>query len=346
MLSQSGVESAIREHMRAGLDRDIIGSPAVQHLRDSSGLPFLRDCGSELRLIWALCIDWYNPLLNKVAGKAISVGVIAFICLSLPPHLRLLEHNIYHCGEIPGTEEPTLDASNNFLDPVLSDLQVAYHPGVHLTQTHDYPKGRNTKSALVPVIADTLASKKVTGNCNHRGKFFCSQCRLPLFEINNLNPATWPPPLSRAEHEEIARRWLNASTKTEQKNEFKTHGIRWSPLWNLSYYDPSLAAIVEAMHVILLGLVPRHCRDLLELNIKDLQDEDDEISPEVMQRARKALSKGTRSALKALTMDAIKALCLEQNITATAPTNGRRRKADYIGALLVRFTWDLSLPHS
>jgi hypothetical protein len=346
MLSQSGIEQAIRKHLHGELgheSRDIIGSPAVKNIRDPSGLPFLRDCGSELRLVWALCIDWYNPLMNKIAGKAISVGIIAFICLSLPPHLRLLEQNIYKCGVIPGPQEPSLDANNNLLDPVVSDLQVAYNPGVHLTRTHDHPTGRNTRSVVIPVIADTLASKKTTGNCSHRGKFFCSHCRLPLFDINNLDQATWPPNLNRDEHEKIARSWLNASTKTQQKNIFTTYGVRWSSLWNLSYYDPSLAALLEAVHVILLGLVPRHCREMLGLNIKDLQEQEDEIPLQVMQHARKVLSTPTRAALKTLSMDVLKALCLERNIAVRAVTKGRRKKADYIEGLLVGLPRHLSL---
>ena len=347
MLSQRGIEQAIHEHMHQELKhelRDIIGSPSVKNFRDPSGLPFLRDCGSELRLVWALCIDWYNPLMNKVAGKSISVGIIAFICLSLPPHLRLLEQNIYKCGVIPGTQEPSLDAINNLLDPVVSDLQIAYNPGVHLTRTHDHPAGRNTRSGVILVIADTLASKKTTGNCSHSGKFFCSHCRLPLFEINNLDQATWPPNLNPNEHKKIAQRWLNASTKTERKTLFTTYGIRWSSLWNLSYYDPSLAAQLEAVHVVLLGLIPRHCREMLELSIKDLEEQDDEIPLRVMQHARRVFSTTpTRSALKGLSMDVLKALCLEQNIAVRTATKGRRKKADYIAGLLVRFPRGLSI---
>ena len=338
MLSQGGIEKAIRDYMHDGLlhERDVVGSSGVKGLRDSSGLPFLRDCGSELRLVWALCVDWYNPLMNKVAGKAISVGVIAMICLSLPPHLRLLEHNIYHCGAIPGTKEPSLDANNNFIDPIVSDMQTAYDPGIHLTRTHDHPRGRNTLSALILVIADTLASKKVTGHCSHGGKFFCSHCRLPLYDIRNLDRTTWPPAFTRSQHEDIARRWLNASTKTEQKTIFTTYGIRWSSLFGLTYYDPSLSAILEAVHVVFLGLVPRHCRDMLGLNIKDLQDEEEEIPPKVMENARKVLATGSRTAVKTLSMDVLKALCLERHVSVGAPTTGRRKKTDYIAALLVR----------
>ena len=104
MLSQPGIESAIHAHMHNGaLDRElheIISSPNLTQSQDSMGLPFLRDCGTEIRLVWAICVDWYNPRTNKASGKSVSTGtgVISMICLSLPPHLWVCEELIYDAG--------------------------------------------------------------------------------------------------------------------------------------------------------------------------------------------------------------------------------------------------------
>ncbi|KAF9524697.1 hypothetical protein CPB83DRAFT_773347, partial [Crepidotus variabilis] len=94
---------------------DIMSSPSIEALKDASGAPFLSQGGDELRLVWALSIDWYNPRLNKASGKSVSSGAIAMTCLSLPPHLRNLEENVYLAGVIPGPHEPSVDATNNFI---------------------------------------------------------------------------------------------------------------------------------------------------------------------------------------------------------------------------------------
>jgi hypothetical protein len=339
MLSQPGIEDEIYTHMHSGaLDRelrDIINSPTLTQLRDPMGLPFLRDCGTEIRLVWALCVDWYNPRMNKASGKSVSTGVISMICLSLPPHLRLREGLIYDGGTIPGPQEPAVDAINEFLDPLTNDMRVSYDPGVYFSQTHKYPNGRVARSAVVPVISDTLASKKVTGHCGHRGKYFCSRCRLPRFDIDNLDMATWPPGLTRCEHEQLAGDWLKASTMAKQNALVTSQGIRWSALLKLSYWQPSWI-ITEGLHVLFLNVIPRHCRDLLGLNLKGLQDEDNvEIPPETMEQAMKILARRSKSSLKSLPMNILKALCLEQHVTVPPPAKGRRKKSEYISALLV-----------
>ncbi|KDR65230.1 hypothetical protein GALMADRAFT_50692, partial [Galerina marginata CBS 339.88] len=188
---------------------------------------------------------------------------LAMVCLSLPPDIRYLEENIYLSGLIPGPREPALSAVNHFMAPLMHDLQVSYECGVYYSSTYQHPAGRISRSILVPVIADTQASKKVTGNCAHGSKYFCSRCRLPRNQISNIDPQTWPPGLTRAEHEVFAEAWRSAHNKNQQKLLVSTNGIRWSALLLLSYWKPSDWTITEGAHVLLLGIVPRHCRDLL-----------------------------------------------------------------------------------
>lgn len=267
MLSRSGIEKAITLHMRNSATqeelRDIMSSTAIRELRDTSGEPFVREIGDDLRLVWALSIDWYNPRTNKASGKAISFGMIIMICLSLPPLLRYKEENIYLAGIIPGPQEPSVDATNHSLSPLIQDLQRSYEQGTYLSQTHDHPLGRKTQSAIVPLIADTLASKKATGHHGHASKkYFCSRCRLKKPNICNVDPQTFGR-LSSLEHREYADQWKNAPSKAKQNSLLQAHGIRWSVLLTLPYWQPSDWTITEGLHVLLLGVVRRHCRDLL-----------------------------------------------------------------------------------
>ena len=343
MLAQPGIEESIRIHLQSRASQeelhDIISAPQLARLLDPDGLPFLRDCEPELRLVWALCADWYNPYMNKKAGKSVSSGVVAMVCLSLPPHLRLLEENIFYYA-FPGPHEPHADMMEHLLNPLIFDLQVAYDQGVFFSYTHSYPSGRMSRSAVVPVVADTMASKKITGHCGHASKYFCSRCRLPHSEISNIDMATWPPGLSRTDHVRLAEKWRNSSTKQEQDRFLRADGVRWSPLLWLQYWLPSDWTVIEGVHILLLGDIPRHCKDILGLSLNDLPDDEEQVHPQdvdpkLMQRARQKLSTGAKGPLRSLSMTVLKALCVERDVCLPPPTRRGRKKEEYIMALLV-----------
>jgi hypothetical protein len=348
MLSRPSIEDAIQSHQRTCALNDelvdIIGSPALRGLRDPDGLPFLGDYGTELRLIWAIAADWYNPYHNKISGKKASTGVINMICLSLPPELRTREEHMYLAGLIP-EGEPSVDATNYIIDPLIYDMQVAYEQGTYFTRTHNYPTGRIIRSAIVPLIADTMGSKKVSGHCGHRGRYFCSRCRLPLSEIDNLDAATWPPGLTREEHCRLAAEWLAAPTKAQQDKFVSSYGVRWSSLLRISYWQPSLWSVQDLVHIILLGVVPRHCRELLGLNLKGLDDEDEIIPEDVMKRSRNYVLKGCRKSLKSLRVNVLKALCGEYSLSIPRPAKGRIKKDQYVDALLVGWSSTSCTPY-
>jgi hypothetical protein len=341
MLARPGIEEAMQSHMESGSVQDeltdIMASDAVRGFLDHKGLPFVRVDGTELRLVWSLSADWYNPRSNKAAGKVVSSGAIAMICLSLPPELRYLEENVYLAGVIPGPKEPAVDATNHFVTPLINDLLVSYKRGVRYSRTHLHPAGRISRSAVVPVIADTMASKKVTGNCGHGATYFCSRCRLPRNAIDNLDPKTWPRGLTRLEHEEIANDWQLADSKFARDKYFKKHGIRWSPLVLLPYWQPSAWTITEAVHVLLLGLIPRHCRDLLGLNFNDLPSDDAEDDPPTTREIEQGNTflRDRPNKLSSVKMKVLKALSYERGVVLPPLKSGRRTKKDYIFALLV-----------
>ncbi len=346
MLARPGIEDAIALHMQSGLLEkeliDIMSSPTLRGFEDHTGHRFVQTQGDELRLVWALSTDWYNPRGNKASGKAVSTGAITMVCLSLPPSLRTLEENVYLCGLIPGPQEPSVDATNHFMVPLINDLIVSYECGVYYSRTHCYPRGRTSRSAIVPVIADTMASKKVTGNCSHSATYFCSRCRLHRDCIGNIDPTSWPIGLTRWQHKMLATKWRDAESKASQGSLFKEHGIRWSPLLLLPYWQPSAWTITEAVHVILLGLIPRHCRDLLGLNFKDLpsDDLDDEDPPSFAQleKAKRILDSSIPGKLQSLKLNVLRFLCLEKGVQLPPPKKGRRTKREYISALLVRLS--------
>ncbi|KAJ3739971.1 hypothetical protein DFH05DRAFT_1406384 [Lentinula detonsa] len=60
--------------------------------------------------------------------------------------------------------------------------------------------------------------------------------------------------------------YKNAQTLVERKAIFETHGVRWSSLWLLDYWNPTRMLVIDTMHCILEGLVHYHCRHVLRLD--------------------------------------------------------------------------------
>ena len=99
-----------------GRMHDIYESPAWSSLR-----PFLQ---SPYHLVFALYIDWFNPLTNKIAGmsvnfgvrikinkslgKVVSCGAIILYCLNLPISIRFHCENTLTIGMTPSPYAPTI----------------------------------------------------------------------------------------------------------------------------------------------------------------------------------------------------------------------------------------------
>ncbi|KAF8488720.1 hypothetical protein F5888DRAFT_1639058 [Russula emetica] len=76
--------------------------------------------------------------------------------------------------------------------------------------------------------------------------------------IENLDRCTWPK-RDVGEHVWLVRRWRDAQTTKEQETLFKDHGIRWSALLDLPYWNPILFTTIEPMHIFDAGLLQTHC---------------------------------------------------------------------------------------
>ncbi|KAJ7186317.1 hypothetical protein GGX14DRAFT_332746, partial [Mycena pura] len=60
--------------------------------------------------------------------------------------------------------------------------------------------------------------------------------------------------------------WKNATSQAERDKIFMEHGVRWSELWRLPYWDPTRMGVVDTMHCILEGLIHYHCRKVLRID--------------------------------------------------------------------------------
>lgn len=133
---------------------------------------------------------------------------------------------------------------------------------------------------------------------------------------------TWPPGItSREEYVEKATLWKEASSK-DQKILFEEHGIRYSELLRLPYWNPVSYVVIDSMHGILLGLLRHHCRVLWGMNIRAVdgdgsrpQTKNTNVpSAERMLEAWEILRRGTNKDLEKLGARVLKQLCIQANV--------------------------------
>ena len=74
MLSRPGLEAILDEGTVRVSDfylHDIKDGDAIRELKGPDGKPFMDGCKRrELRLVWSISIDGFNPLKNKKIGRA------------------------------------------------------------------------------------------------------------------------------------------------------------------------------------------------------------------------------------------------------------------------------------
>ncbi|TFY77450.1 hypothetical protein EWM64_g6562 [Hericium alpestre] len=184
---------------------------------------------------------------------------------------------MYLVGVVPGPSKPSLDQINHALRPLVDDLSRFWKPGVFLSRTSEHKEGRHVFAALIPLVCDLLGAKQVAGFSSHNSKYFCTYCLLPIDEIENFNKETWPP-CDFEEHKVRAKLWRDAKTVEERDKVFNDFGVRWTELFRLEYWNAILFIVVESMHLLYLGLLATHCREIWGMDVKML-DGDATFSP-------------------------------------------------------------------
>ena len=323
---------------------DIKDGTRVRELGDPDGAVFWDGLKrGELRLAWSLSIDWFNPRGNKAAGKSTSTGSIVMACLNLPPSLRYRPENLFLVGIIPGPREPSVEKIGHYIELIVDMLNRSWRDGTKFECTESSDRGRTERSMLVVIVADLVASRKITGVASHSSKdFFCSLCGLAKAEINNLDRTTWPT-RTRAMQKKAAEEWRDATTKKERKRLFAQTGVRWSPFWKLDYYDPTKMGAADAMHNLFLGLVQFHVREVL--GIEDVQSEKHRpVTVKEMNRAKRTLATLNTKALNRERIPVLRELCTQKGIDIGEKKKWKKKILVQMleaSHLLVSFKWAL-----
>lgn len=223
------------------------------------------DRGDEGRYAFALHVDFFNPEGMKVRGASVSSGIISMACLNLPLDIRYKPENLYLAAIIPGPKQPSLENLNHYIRPLMQDLAVSWERGVWYSKTANFPRGRLTRSAIALAVCDLPAARHLSALASVGSHFICSACSCyHKTNYGRVDYKNWIPH-DKERLREYAELWRDAATSGERNRLFKEHGVRWSELWRLPYWDPARQLVVDSMHCILKGLVQHHVRTLLGL---------------------------------------------------------------------------------
>lgn len=247
---------------------DIHESRIWKEFKGPDGQQFTARSGN---LVFAMFVDAINPFGNKASGHHVSITFVVLVCLTLPVTLRHRPENIFLVGIAPGPREPSLEQMNWILLPLVTQLQNIWSPGLLLARTHSCPRGRLVRAALIPFIADIPSLRRSLGFPSARARYFCSCCHLINKEIENLDPQSWRI-RTKEEHKIWAHEARDAETVEERQTIFETHGVRYSVMVELDYWNIIDFHVVDSMHNLLLGLLAWHLRRFWSM--KDVKNEE------------------------------------------------------------------------
>ncbi len=234
--------------------------------QEIDGLPFL---ALPYNFCLTLNVDWFQPFKRTTH----STGVMYLAIQNLPRKERFLSENVIVAGVIPGPNEPK-KTINTFLGPLVDELLQLWEGVVMKASNGSFVLVR---AVLSCVACDIPAARKVCGFLGQNGRLGCSIC-LKQFPTESFGQhpdfsgfirSEWPQ-RSIDVHHEKAKEHSECKTHSAQIDIEKEHGIRFSLLLDMPYFNPIRMTIVDPMHNLLLGTAKRMMTIWTELKLIEL----------------------------------------------------------------------------
>ncbi|KAG1802900.1 uncharacterized protein HD556DRAFT_1227597 [Suillus plorans] len=139
----------------------------------------------------------------------------------------------------------------------------SWERGICYSRTALHVSGRVTRSIIVFLVCDLPAARKAAQLAGPTSHFYCTACHCwhrSTCGRTDIQTEDWALK-DKNEVRRYAELWKNTGTSVERNKLFASHGVQWSTLWRLSYWDPSRQIVVNTMHCLLEGLAHAHfCR--------------------------------------------------------------------------------------
>ena len=233
---------------RDGIYSDVYDGKIWKDFQVYRGVPFLQ---TPNNFVLMMNFDFFQPYKHV----QYSVGAMYLTILNLPRCLRYKQENVILCGLIPGPQEPEQHI-NTYLEPLVDEL-LKFWEGVELTVSEDEKK--KFRAALLCVVCDIPACRKVCGFLSYTAHLGCSKCfkrfsgGFGALDYSGFDRHNWPP-RTGTEHKRTSLSLLNATTLSELEKKESESGCRYSVLVKLPYFDaPRMAIVVDPMHNLFLG---------------------------------------------------------------------------------------------
>ncbi|XP_071143344.1 uncharacterized protein [Mytilus edulis] len=211
-------------------------------------------------------LDWFQPYEHV----QYSVGVMYAVILNLPRNERFKLKNVVLIAIIPDMgKEPSLQT---FLDPLIDELKSVWTYGFSSNSFQSKKDKQNFKLALMCVGCDIPATRKLCGFLGHGATLGCSKCMKTFpgdigrkiyggFDVENWIPR------DLIHQRQLVHLIRQAKTQTEKDSLESKYGLRYSPLWDLEYFDPIRMSIIDPMHNLYQGTAKKLIKIWLELKI-------------------------------------------------------------------------------
>lgn len=240
-----------------GVYSDVYSGNTWKEFMNPGGIPFL---SVPNNYALQLNVDWFNPFQHTQHSE----GAIYISILNLPRKERFLQENIILVGVIPGPKEPPL-LINSYLNPLVNELNDLWK-GVILKDHNNHSV--LIRAALICASSDIPASRKVCGFVGHNAVKACSKCLLSFTtaafgekaDYSDFDKTHWTA-RTNTEHRTNAEKHKMCTTQSAKKKIEREHGVRYTALLKLPYFDPVKMCVVDPMHNLLLGTA-KHITEL------------------------------------------------------------------------------------
>lgn len=237
-----------KRHIPTGVLADVYDGAVWKNFLVIDGNNFLADRYSLGLLI---NVDWFRPYKHI----QYSVGAIYIAILNYPRNIRFLKENMLLIGIIPGPHEPSLHI-NSFLEPLVKELLQLWR-GIEINTTEGI---QTVRATLLCNSSDIPATRKVAGFVGHGAIKGCSRCLKDFptaafgdkADYSGFNVEEWPERRVQ-DHKSKGMEWKHAKTQSQRNSIEREHGVRYTELLRLSYFNPARFTVVDPMHNVLLG---------------------------------------------------------------------------------------------